>query len=367
MSGPLQGIRVVELGALGPAPFGSSVLADFGADVIRIDRTQATDLGFAVEPKYDVYNRNKRSLALDLKQPESIETVLKLVEKADVVVEGFRPGVTERLGLGPDTCLARNARVVYARMTGWGQRGPMSQVVGHDINYLGLTGALHSIGEKDKPPVAPLNLVADLGGGAMYMVSGILAAIIEANKSGKGQVIDVAMVDAVVNLMTAFFAYRQAGMWSLERESNFVDGGAPFYRTYETLDGKYMAVGAIEGRFYRDLLKGLGLAGDALPAQNDQSAWPEMRERFAGIFKTKTRDQWVEVMTDLNACCTPVLDMDEAIEDSHMNSRKSFSDFDGITHPSPAPRFSRTPGALRYPPPSPGEHSAEILRDWGIE
>ncbi|MGD9661496.1 MAG: CaiB/BaiF CoA transferase family protein [Porticoccaceae bacterium] len=367
MTGPLKGIRVVELGALGPAPFAASVLGDFGADVVRIDRPEAVDLGIKVPSKYDVYNRNKRSVALDLKRPEAVDLALQMVAKADILIEGFRPGVAERLGLGPEVCAQHNPRLVYARMTGWGQDGPLAQVAGHDINYLALTGALHCTGEKNRPPVPALNLVADLGGGAMYLVAGVLAAVIEARSSGKGQTIDVAMIEGVANLMTAFYAFRQQDMWSLEREDNFVDGGAPFYRTYETSDGKYVAVGAIEARFYRELLVGLGLAEESLPHQNDRSGWPQLRERFAAIFKTKTRDHWVKIMASKDACFSPVLDMDEAMNNSHMKHRGVFSDLQGVTHPAPAPKFSRTPAALANEPPKPGQHSIEALVDWGFD
>jgi alpha-methylacyl-CoA racemase len=271
------------------------------------------------------------------------------------------------LGLGPEVCLQRNPRLIYGRMTGWGQEGPMAQVVGHDINYLALTGALHAIGEKKSRPIPPLNLVADLGGGAMYLVAGILAAVIESKISGKGQVVDAAMIDGVSNLMTAFFGFKQENMWSLEREDNFVDGGAPFYRTYETSDGKFVAVGAIEARFYQDLLKGMGLENETLPSQNDRSGWPQLEQFFSDRFKTKSRDEWVHIMGPLDACFSPVLDMDEAMEDPHMKSRKVFTHFNGVTHPSPAPRFQRTPASLRYEPPVSGQHSRDLLLEWGFD
>lgn len=366
MTGPLTGVRVLELGALGPAPFAAALLADLGADVVRLDRTEAADLGYKVQSRFDVYNRNKRSLALDLKQPQAIATALKMVCKADILIEGFRPGVTERLGLGPQACLEVNPKLVYGRMTGWGQEGPLAQVAGHDINYLALSGALHCIGENGRPPVAPLNLVADLGGGAMYLVVGVLAALSEARSSGRGQVVDAAMVDGVANLMSAFLAFRQNGMWTLERGDNLVDGGAHYYGTYETSDGKYVAVGAIETRFYRALLDGMGLAGEALPDQNDRAGWPAMRARFAAVFKTRTRAEWVATMRGRDACFSPVLDIDEATLDPHMQARKVFTRFDGITHPAPAPRFSRTPASLRLPPPEAGQHSLQVLAEWGF-
>ena len=363
--GPLSGIRVLELPAIGPVPFCGGLLADMGADVVRIDRASAAD-GTALPPQFDFYNRNKRSVALDLKAPAAVEAALTMVGKADILIEGFRPGVAERLGLGPTECLALNPRLIYGRMTGWGQDGPMAQLVGHDINYLALSGALHCLGEKGRPPVPPLNLVADLGGGAMYLAVGVLAALTEARCSGRGQVVDAAMVDGVTNLMSAFFAFRQMGEWTAERGENIVDGGAPFYRTYETRDGKYVAVGAIEARFYAALVAALGLEPAQLPPQNDRSTWPQTRERFAAIFRARTRDEWVETMRGLDACFAPVLDLDEAAADSHQRARGVFTEFDGVRHPTPAPRFARTPAALRRPAPAPGQHSAEVLAKWGL-
>lgn len=367
MSGPLGGIRVLELPAIGPAPFCGALLADLGADVVRIDRAAPIDLGSVVPPHFDFYNRNKRSIALDLKSPAAIAATLQLVAHADILIEGFRPGVAERLGLGPVECMQANPKLVYGRMTGWGQDGPLAQFVGHDINYLALSGALHCIGEPDRPPVPPLNLAADLGGGAMYLAVGVLAALTEARNAGRGQVVDAAMVDGLANLMSAFSAFRQMGEWTAGRGENIVDGGAPFYRAYETRDGRYVAVGAIEARFYQALVTGLGLDAATLPPQNDRSTWPGMRERFAAIFKTRTRDEWVEAMRGRDACLTPVLSIDEAPRHPHMAAREVFGAYDGVLHPSPAPRFSRTPGSLRRPAPSPGQHSAEVLSDWGVQ
>ncbi len=363
--GPLSGVRVLELPAIGPAPFCGALLADMGADVVRIDRVQAVDLGSPVPPQFDFYNRNKRSIALDLKTPAAVATALQLARRADILIEGFRPGVAERLGVGPDDCLMLNPRLVYGRVTGWGQDGPLAQAVGHDINYLALSGALHCIGEKGRPPVPPLNLAADLGGGAMYLAVGVLAALIEARSSGHGQVVDAAMVDGLANLMSAFSAFRQMGDWTDDRGENIVDGGAPFYGTYETRDGRYVAVGAMEARFYAALLEGLGLDAAQLPPQNDRSSWPSVHERFAAVFRTRTRDEWVAVMQGRDACFSPVLDLDEAPLNPHLQGRGVFSDFDGVQHPSPAPRFSRTPGGLRRPAPAPGQHGAEVLADWG--
>lgn len=366
MSGPLSGIRVLELPAIGPAPFCGALLADMGADVVRIDRAAAIDIGTPVPPRFDFYNRNKRSVALDLKSRGAVDAALQLVRRADILIEGFRPGVAERLGLGPDECLAVNPRLVYGRMTGWGQDGPLAQAVGHDINYLALSGALHCIGEKGRPPVPPLNLAADLGGGAMYLAVGVLAALSEARSSGSGQVVDAAMVDGLANLMSAFSAFRQMGEWTAERGENIVDGGAPFYGTYGTRDGKYVAVGAIEARFYAALLAGMALDAAQLPAQNDRASWPTVRQRFAEVFLTRTRDEWVEAMQGRDACFSPVLDLDEAPQNAHMQARGVFARFDDVVHPSPAPRFARTPSALRRPAPAPGEQSDEVLAEWGV-
>ncbi len=368
MPGPLSGIRVLELPAIGPAPFCGALLADMGADVVRIDRASASaiDIGTPVPPRFDFYNRNKRSVALDLKSRGAVDAALQLVRRADILIEGFRPGVAERLGLGPDECLGANPRLVYGRMTGWGQDGPLAQAVGHDINYLALSGALHCIGEKGRPPVPPLNLAADLGGGAMYLAVGVLAALSEARSSGRGQVVDAAMVDGLANLMSAFSAFRQMGDWTAERGENIVDGGAPFYGTYETRDGKYVAVGAIEARFYRALLAGIGLDAAQLPPQNDRASWPAVRQRFAEVFIARTRDEWVEAMRGRDACLSPVLDLDEAPQDVHMQARAVFTRFDGVVHPSPAPRFARTPSALQRPAPAPGAQSSEVLAEWGV-
>ncbi len=366
MSGPLQGFRIIELGAIGPAPFAGALLGDLGADVVRIDRLPRAGVEAETPPRFDFYNRNKRSLALDLKQPAAVATALRLVAKADALIEGYRPGVTERLGLGPEACRAINPRLVYARMTGWGQQGPISQEAGHDINYLALTGALHCLGDPDRPPPPPLNLVADLGGGALYLTVGVLAAAIEARNSGRGQTIDVAMLDGVANLMSAFQAFRQQGTWTALRRDNIVDGGAPFYGSYETQDGKYVAVGAIEPQFYAALLRVVGLDNETLPDQNDRQAWPGMRERFASVFRTRTRDEWVAASAGRDACLAPVLTIDEAPSHPQMVARAAYAEFDGARHPSPAPRFERTPASLRRPTPSPGQHSREILGEWGL-
>lgn len=367
MSGPLSGMRVLELTAIGPVPFAGAMLADMGADVVRIDRLPVPGVSPELPPRYDFYNRNKRSLALNLKSPQAVQAVLQMAAGADILLEGYRPGVTERLGLGPQACHQANPRLVYGRMTGWGQEGPLAQEVGHDINYLALTGALHSIGVPDRPPVPPLNLVADLGGGAMFLVVGVLAAAMEAKASGQGQVVDAAMIDGVSNLMSAFQAYRQLGTWTAGRSENIVDGGAPFFGSYETKDGKYVAVGSIEPHFYAALLDVLGLTGQELPAQNDRAHWPMMRERFAAIFRTRTRDDWVQAAAGREVCFAPVLSIDEAPQHPQMRARGVFTPFDEVLHPTPAPRFSRTPSALRRPTPAAGQHSREVLAEWGVD
>jgi alpha-methylacyl-CoA racemase len=354
VTGPLDGFRVVEMGGIGPAPFAGALLGDLGADVLRIDRIAKPGVEPDLPPRFDFYNRNKRSVAFDLKQPQAVSAVLNLVAKADALIEGFRPTVMERLGLGPEICHAINPRLVYARMTGWGQEGPMAQEAGHDINYLALTGALHCLGDADRPPPPPLNLVADLGGGALYLVVGLLAAAMEARQSGRGQTIDVAMIDGVTHLMSAFQAFRQQGSWTGRRADNIVDGGAPFYGSYATKDGKFVAVGAIEPHFYANLVKVIGIDGERLPNQNDRAAWPEMRKRFAEIFAMRTRDEWVAKAAGRDACLAPVLTIDEAPGHPQMQTRGVYSTFDGLRHPSPAPRFSRTPPMLCRPTPAPG-------------
>jgi alpha-methylacyl-CoA racemase len=362
----LDGFRIVEMGGIGPAPFAGALLGDLGADVLRIDRIAKPGVEPELPPRFDFYNRNKRSMAFDLKQPQAVAAVLNLVAKADALIEGFRPTVMERLGLGPDICMAINPRLVYARMTGWGQEGPMAQEAGHDINYLALTGALHCLGDADRPPPPPLNLVADLGGGALYLVVGLLAASMEARQSGRGQTIDVAMIDGVTHLMSAFQAFRQQGSWTGRRADNIVDGGAPFYGSYATSDGKFVAVGAIEPQFYASLLKVMGIDGECLPDQNDRAAWPEMRKRFAQIFAMRTRDEWVSAAAERDACLAPVLTIDEAPGHPQMQTREVYASFDGLRHPSPAPRFSRTPSTLRRPTPAPGRDSRQALADWGV-
>jgi alpha-methylacyl-CoA racemase len=366
MAGPLAGVKVIELAGIGPGPFCGMMLSDMGAEVLRIDRAGSVMASIPDGPRADLLGRGRRSVGVDLKRPEGVETVLRLVERADVLYEGFRPGVTERLGLGPDVCLARNPRLIYGRMTGWGQDGPLAQAAGHDINYIALTGALHSIGRKGEKPVPPLNLVGDFGGGGLILAFGIACALVERDRSGQGQVVDAAMVDGAAALMAIIYGAQQSGWWKDERGVNMLDSGAHFYDTYETLDGKYVSVGSIEPQFYALLVKLAGLEADDLPAQNDRSQWPEMTQRLEAIFKTRTRDEWCEIMEGSDVCFAPVLTLSEAPTHPHAVARDAFKRVSGVTQPGPAPRFSRTTAELDRPPAYPGEHTDEALADWGF-
>ncbi|NMO03077.1 CoA transferase [Gordonia sp. TBRC 11910] len=366
MSGPLVGMRVIELGGVGPIPFTCQLLADLGADIIRIDRPPGYDGGAPIEARYNITNRGRRSAAFDLKNPAAVEAILDLVRDADVLVEGFRPGVTERLGLGPDRCLEVNPRLVYGRMTGWGQSGPMSNAPGHDINYIALTGVLHAIGSTDGPPVPPLNLAGDLGGGSLYLAFGIVAALLERHTSGEGQVIDAAMVDGSASLMTLYYGFHAAGYWKDRRASNRLDSGAPFYNTYETADGRWLAIGSNETRFWRNTLRLLGIDEADMPDQHDRSQWPAMHERLAAAVRTKTRDEWCALADGEEVCFAPVMSLAEAPDHPHLKARGTFLSVDGVVQPAPAPRFSRTPGAIARPPAEPGEHTDEVLADWGF-
>ena len=365
--GVLSGYKVVEFAGIGPAPMCAMLLSDMGAEVLRIDRTEDADLGVATDAKFNLLGRGRRSVAINLKQPAGTEAALKLIGQADALIEGFRPGVMERLGVGPDVCLARNPRLVFGRMTGWGQEGPLAKAVGHDINYIALVGALHSIGRKGEPPVPPLNLVGDFGGGGVFLALGVVGALLEAQKSGKGQVIDVAMIDGAASLMTAIYGLRAAGKWTDNRGENILDTGAHYYNVYETSDGQYVSVGSIEPKFYAELLRLTGLEREELPRQNDQSAWPALTEKLAAIFKTKTRAEWDALLEGSDICYAPVLNMKEAAEHQHNRARATFVEINGVPQPAPAPRFSRTPSAIQRPPASPGEHTEEALRDWGFE
>ena len=373
-SGPLNGIKIIELAGIGPAPFTCMMLADAGAQVLRLERAPAgaVERGdeFAASGAgsyWDLLNRSRPSVGINLKHPDAVELVLGLVEGADGLIEGFRPGVAERLGLGPADCSARNRRLVYGRMTGWGQDGPMADMAGHDIDYIAIGGALWSLGRADSAPVPPLTLVGDFGGGGMLLAFGMVAALLEAARSGEGQVVDAAMVDGAASLMTMIHAFRRHGLWNDQRGANMLDTGAPFYEVYETADGQWMAVGGIEAQFYAELIRGLGLEGDpSLPAQMARDDWPAVKARFAEVFKTKTRDEWSAVFDGTDACVVPVLSPWEAPEHPHNVARSTFVEVEGAVQPAPAPRFSRTPSAISSPPSPPGADTVSGLVEWGV-
>ena len=360
MSGPLKGVRVVEFAGLGPGPFCGMLLSDLGADVIRIDRRDAKP----ARP-YHVTHRGRRSVALNLKDPRATELCLELMSRAEIVFEGFRPGVMERLGLGPDVALKRNPRLVYGRMTGWGQDGPLAQAAGHDINYIAITGALHAIGTKERP-VPPLNLIGDFGGGSLYLALGLLSALLHARATGQGQVVDAAMVDGAASLMSYFFGFRAEGVHSAERASNRLDGGAPFYDVYECADGQWVALGSIEPQFYALLREKAGLSDPAFDAQMDRSRWPELKAKVAEAIARKTRSEWCALMEGSDVCFAPVLELGEAPLHPHNVARNAFVTVDGVVQPAPAPRFSATPGAVQGPPPGIGAHNVSSLEDWGL-
>jgi alpha-methylacyl-CoA racemase len=364
--GPLTGVRVLEFEAIGPGPFCAMMLADMGADVLLVDRPQDPGLGLERERWNDVMLRGRRSVTLDLKLPDAVVAALALAEKADVIIEGFRPGVMERLGLGPDPLIARNPKLVYGRMTGWGQDGPLAARAGHDIDYIALSGALHAIGRAGGAPVPPLNLVGDFGGGGMLLGFGIACALFEARRSGRGQVVDAAMVEGASLLTTMFWGMRAAQRWSDVRGDNILDSGTPWYDTYETSDGQYIAIGAIEPKFYAALLERLGFAGEILPDQHDRAGWPGLRARFVAAFATKTRDEWCRVFEGSDACFAPVLSFAEAAQHPHAVARRGHVVVGDITQPAPAPRFSRTPGGVRRAPPERGALGREALLDWGF-
>jgi alpha-methylacyl-CoA racemase len=361
--GPLTGVRVLEFEAIGPAPFAGMLLADMGADVLVIDRPADAGLGLERSRWYDVMMRGKRSVTLDLKQGK--DAALRLIARADVLIEGFRPGVMERLGLAPDAALQANPKLVYGRMTGWGQHGPLAARAGHDINYIALAGVLNAFGRQGAAPVPPLNLIGDFGGGGMLLGFGVVCALLEASRSGRGQVVDAAMVDGTALLAAMFSGFLAAGAWSEARGTNILDTGAPWYDVYETKDGKHVAIGAIEPKFFLELVGKLGLSG--LPAQNDRSGWPEMRRRFVETFKAKTRDEWCRVFDGSDACFAPVLGWKEAREHAHARSRGSYVSIGKVEQPAPAPRFTRTPGGVRRPPPERGAGGGTALRDWGFD
>ncbi len=366
--GPLAGIKVIEMGAIGPVPFCGMMLSDLGADVIRVDRVEPSGLGIQPDTKYQIINRGRRSIAVDLKSPRGIDLVLSLIGQADAVIEGFRPGVMERLGLGPEICAAGKPSLVYGRMTGWGQEGPLAQTAGHDINYIALTGALHSIGNHGGPPVPPLSLVGDFGGGALYLCVGVLAGIIEARGSGKGQVVDAAMVDGAASLMTPFIGMIGAGMWQERRGTNVADSGSHFYNVYLTADDEYVAIGCIEAKFYAQFLRLIGLAEDAelLAGQMDAASWPDFTARIARTMRTKTRAEWTRLLENTDVCFAPVLRPSEAPLHRHLKARQTFTEYAGVTQPAPAPRFARTPGTIKSPPAAAGADSDEILASLGL-
>jgi len=357
--GPLAGIRVVEFAGIGPAPFAAMLLSDMGAEVIRIDRK-----GGRTPRSADVTYRGRRAIAFDMKKTEAVDATLRLIEQADALIEGFRPGVMERLGIGPDACLERNPRLVYGRMTGWGQTGPLARAAGHDINYIALTGALHAIGSAGGKPVPPLNLAGDFGGGALYLAFGLICGLVEAMRSGKGQVVDAAMIDGAASLMSMFYGMAASGMWQDERGVNLLDSGAYFYDTYETKDGKWIAIGALEPQFYREFLDRIGLGDLDTSLQMDRDHWPEFRSRVAAAIKAKTRDEWDAVLLGTDACYAPVLSLAEAPAHPHNIERQTFTKIDGVVQPSPAPRFSRTPPEVQGPPQAP--QSELVLSSWGF-
>ncbi|HEY4637773.1 MAG TPA: CaiB/BaiF CoA-transferase family protein [Burkholderiales bacterium] len=365
MPGPLSGIRVLEFEAIGPGPFAGMLLADMGADVLLVDRPRASELGLKRERWMDVMLRGRRSVTLDLKSKDAAGAALELASRADALIEGFRPGVMERLGLGPNACLERNPKLVYGRMTGWGQDGPLAPRAGHDINYIALAGVLHAFGRKGEAPVPPLNLVGDFGGGGMLLGFGIACALLHAQKTGQGQVVDAAMVEGASLLAAMFAGFLAAGRWSEERGVNILDTGAPWYGTYETKDKKYVAIGAIEAKFYEDLVARLGLAD--LPPQNERTRWPEMRAVFERAFRTKTRDEWCAVFEGSDACFAPVLSFSEARRHPHNVARRSYVTQASVEQPAPAPRFSATPAAVRRDPPERGAGGREALSDWGFD
>ena len=365
--GPLSGYKLIEIAGIGPTQLTGMLLADMGAEIVRVVRLAPVDLGVPMPDRYKLMNRSRRSVAVDLKKPQGRDIVLDLCERADAIFEGFRPGVMERLGLGPDECMQRNERLIYGRMTGWGQDGPLAKTSGHDPNYIGIAGVLGCIGKKDEAPAYPLNLIGDFGGGALYLAMGLLAAMLETAKSGKGQIVDAAMVDGAASMMTVFYGLLAAGLWKEQRGSNILDGGAHFVNTYRTKDDQYVVVAPIEGRFYNGLLDRLEISDpDLRTQQHNRDRWPEFADRLQEIFLTKTRDEWCEIFDGSDACFAPVLSLTEATQHPHAQARNAYASVDGVIQPAPAPRFSRTPAEIQLPPPEAGQHTEEILRDWGF-
>ncbi|MAT05298.1 MAG: carnitine dehydratase [Acidimicrobiaceae bacterium] len=369
MSGPLAGYRIIEIAGIGPGPFAAMLLSDMGAEVIRVERAGAVRGAAPDTPHGDILRRGRRNIALDLKHPDGVETLLQLVEGADALIEGFRPGVMERLGVGPDVCLERNPKLVFGRMTGWGQSGPYAQAAGHDINYIALAGALAHYGRAGQPPTPPMNMVGDFGGGGMFLAFGVVCALLEAQRSGQGQVVDTAMVDGTAVLMTMFWAFHHMGAHDITRRgANLLDTGAHFYDVYECADGEYVSLGSIEPQFYAELLRLTGLEGDdEFAKQMDASQWPHLKQRLAELFRTKSRDEWCEIMEHTDVCFAPVLRMDEAAQHPHNVERGTFIAPGGVTQPAPAPRFSRTAAEVDRPPAHDGQHTREVLTEWGID
>jgi alpha-methylacyl-CoA racemase len=364
--GPLTGYKIVEMAGIGPGPMCAMLLADLGATVLRVDRQQPSGLGLPSHTRFSIMNRSRHAIAVDLKRPEGIALVLRLVGEADALIEGFRPGVMERLGLGPEVCLQRNPKLVYGRMTGWGQDGPLAQAAGHDLNYIALAGVLHSIGRAGQPPTPPLNLVGDFGGGALYLAFGIACGLLEAQRSGKGQVVDAAMVDGAASLMTIFFALHAAGSFTMTRGENVLDSGAFFYDVYECADGKYVSLASIEDKFLEEFLRRMEIDPKEMPAKMDKKRWPEAKAKLAARFKTKTREEWCRRLEGTDACFAPVLSLEEAPNHPHNLARGTFVEIDGIVQPAPAPRFSRTPAGRPTPPEEPGERGNASLTQWGL-
>jgi alpha-methylacyl-CoA racemase len=364
--GPLAGYKIVEMAGIGPGPMCAMLLADLGATVLRIDRQEESGLGLPSQTRFSIMNRSRHAIAVDVKQPEGVQLMLRLIGDADALIEGFRPGVMERLGLGPDVCLKRNPKLVYGRMTGWGQDGPLAQAAGHDLNYIALAGVLHSIGRKGQPPTPPLNLVGDFGGGALYLAFGIACGLLEAQRSGKGQVVDAAMVDGAASLATIFFALHAAGNFTLNRGDNVLDSGAFFYEVYECADGKYVSLASIEDKFLAEFLRRMEIDPTQMPAKLDRKGWPEAKAKLAARFKTRTRDEWCRLLEGSDACFAPVLTLEEAPLHPHNVARGTFIEVDGIVQPGPAPRFSRTPAGKPTPPEAPGERGNASLAQWGL-
>jgi alpha-methylacyl-CoA racemase len=368
--GPLQGVKIIEVAGIGPGPFAAMLLSDMGADVVRVDRASNAMGGDPANPPADVLGRGRRSVALDLKSPEGIAILMDMVEQADVLIEGYRPGVAERLGFGPEACAARNPKLVFGRMTGWGQEGPYAPTAGHDINYIALAGVLAHLGRDGEKPTPPINLVGDFGGGAMFLAFGVVCALLEAQRSGQGQVVDAAMVDGSAVLMMMMWAFSAMGIWSEERGTNMLDTGAHYYDTYECKDGGFISIGSIEPQFYAQLLELTGLEedytsrGESLPNQNDKARWGELKERLGAIFMTRTRDEWSAVMEGTDVCFAPVLTMQEAAQHPHNVERGTFTEVAGIVQPAPAPRFSRTGAEVQRPPAHVGQHTVEVLGEW---